>query len=448
LITTFFLCYLFAVSPPGKTLEFPGKTPLRLKVAVGPAHFENSRTSQFLNLLFDFHDRDSSGSLSQNEANRLFALPYPGNPDLEMNMALADANKDDSIDREEFQTYYRKRGFTFVQALIHPVDAERTRLSETLWKHLDLNADGTITSDEWQRAPRLLRQFDENENETLEARELLAMILPAKTELLVLPIQMSEAKPLATLHMDATSHAFTLTTDHRSLTWNNDQKRLLAPTCNILLQTNEWNNVPAFRAAKGFFLAQFTEALGNKNSLAKTVLDSDPALQALAGFFDAADHDGNGLLTAAELAAFLKLIEQGIACQTWLIIHDHGANLFDLLDRDGDGRLDANELRHATNRPSLIREDVPRSVQIRVVNELPAKRFGPVPLPARPATAPLPVKKNLEGPPWFQALDRNRDGFLSPTEFRGPPALFHQLDLNQDNRLSPTEAAQESKQKK
>ena len=75
-----------------------------------------------------------------------------------------------------------------------------------------------------------------------------------------------------------------------------------------------------------------------------------------------------------------------------------------------------------------------------VAREPIGKKFGPVPVPARKAvleTAPQRVKK---GPAWFQAMDRNGDGFVSAAEFLGPPELFAKWDLDKDGRISVEEA--------
>ena len=39
-------------------------------------------------------------------------------------------------------------------------------------------------------------------------------------------------------------------------------------------------------------------------------------------------------------------------------------------------------------------------------------------------------------------MDRNGDGYVSPSEFLGPLALFRRLDLNDDGLLSVEEAEQ------
>ena len=57
---------------------------------------------------------------------------------------------------------------------------------------------------------------------------------------------------------------------------------------------------------------------------------------------------------------------------------------------------------------------------------------------------PLPARR---GPRWFQAMDRNGDGYLSPREFLGSPARFRELDADGDGRISVAEAERARKAK-
>ena len=210
-------------------------------------------------------------------------------------------------------------------------------------------------------------------------------------------------------------------------------------TCGIAIPAGE---VPGgVRAARGFYLAQFRAAAGGKPA-PRALFADDPAAQALAGLFDAADRDGDGALTLAELGALFDLIEAGAACRTVVAVSDRGRNLFDLLDADGDGRLDpaelagaARRLPHAPARPA----DIPASYRLTAGRGPLGDSFGPVPFGAAPRPKPVAAAPPA-GPRWFRAMDRNGDGFVSAAEFLGPPALFAELDRDGDGRISPAEA--------
>ena len=54
------------------------------------------------------------------------------------------------------------------------------------------------------------------------------------------------------------------------------------------------------------------------------------------------------------------------------------------------------------------------------------------------AAAPNPVA--AAGPHWFQKMDRNHDGDLSPREFLFPRDTFRRLDANGDGLIDAAEA--------
>ncbi|MBN9118095.1 MAG: EF-hand domain-containing protein, partial [Planctomycetes bacterium] len=201
-----------------------------------------------------------------------------------------------------------------------------------------------------------------------------------------------------------------------------------------------------FRAAKNFYLAQFKAAAGAKPA-PKALFDDDPTAQVLAGLFDAADRDGDGKLTLAELEAFFDLVERGVGCRVVVTVTDRGRNLFDVFDADGDGRLDLGELlRAGRTLPDELARDkplergaVPASYRLVAGRGPVGDAFGPVPFGAAGRPKP-PVPAPARGPAWFRALDKNGDGFVSAREFVGPPELFAKLDTNGDGRISAEEA--------
>jgi Ca2+-binding EF-hand superfamily protein len=222
--------------------------------------------------------------------------------------------------------------------------------------------------------------------------------------------------------------------------------RLRVPGGVCSLGFDQGNPTTGFIAAKDFYLAQFQAAVGNKPAT-KQLFEDDPTTQVLAGLFDAADRDGDGKLTRAELDWFFGVIEMGLAGRVIVTVTDRGRNLFDLFDTNGDGRLDLDELtRAAKTLPGELASDkplergaVPASYRLVVGRGPVGDTFGPVPFGAAAKPKP-PAALPARGPKWFLAMDKNGDGFVSTQEFIGPPELFAKLDANKDGRISPEEA--------
>lgn len=55
-------------------------------------------------------------------------------------------------------------------------------------------------------------------------------------------------------------------------------------------------------------------------------------------------------------------------------------------------------------------------------------------------TAPMRAHTEPAGTAWFQKMDRNQDGDVSPAEFLGDRAAFQRLDLNGDGLIDAAEA--------
>ncbi len=405
------LAIVIMFAPGSVDILFPlptGKEAARLRVAVTvDGRSPEAAWGQFLDKLFDHFDRDGDGVLSAAEAARVFPLPLPDGRTVKMDFAKLDANGDGKATRTEFREFYRANGFAPVVSIIRSPTAEQRRLSEALFRHLDRDGDGRLTRAELEKAPALLRRLDENEDEILTPAELLALE-PPDTGVVgesVLKAVPATGTPDAVLRLDP---------GEKSL------PRLLDPKAGLFqaIGTTAAFRVPAglgtvitradggnrFLSAKAFYLAQFTDALGSKPSLGKSDLEADPGLQALAAMFDAADRDGDGKLTAAELQAFLDLIELGIACQVVVNVQDRGGNLFDLLDANSDGVLDLAALTRAVKvceavaELPLKRDSVPLQVRFAVARGLTGANFGPVPIPTPATPKPMPKESAPRGP--------------------------------------------------
>jgi Ca2+-binding EF-hand superfamily protein len=401
----------------------------------------------FLDRTFDYFDRDGDGSLSRAEAGRMFSFPLPGRRELAVNFDQLDADGDGKGSRAELKAYCRRGGFTPVVLLTEPASADDLRLADVLMRHLDTDRDGKISVSELKQAPRLIERFDADDDEALDRAELLAFAAPGR------PMTSARVKPAvgvadAVLRVSLGAKTQSATIEGKGA----KRLRLTAPafarhTYQLHGPASGWLATflaaragPDMRAANGFILAQFEGALGGRSSLAKADLE-DPTVSGMGELFRFADRDGDGKLTASELKAYLELVRMGVQTQTWVRVTERGRSLFNLLDADGDGRLSYRELARAANRLNGI-ATLPAVIpwQVQVSFGGPAvPSWGGVPLPAprrpRPGGGSAP-----NAPRWFQAMDRNGDGVLSPREFVGPPELFRRLDADGDGVITVEEA--------
>jgi Ca2+-binding EF-hand superfamily protein len=388
----------------------PGPVRLRVEAPAG------SDWETFLDKLFDHFDRDDDGTLSSAEAGRVFPLPLPGGKE---------APAPGRCTRTEFRDHYRRAGFAPIVGVARPPAAGVGRTSAALFRALDRDADGTLSRDELGRAVGLLRRFDENEDDALTPAELIASV-PAESSPGEAAVRIEPVAGPADIAVRAEPGRF-VTPDGRA------EVRVTAAAGD------------GFRTAKDFYLAQFADALGGRPALRTTDADADPGLRAVADMFAAADRDGDGRLTAAELGGFLDLVSLGVGCQTVVTVEDRGGSLFDRLDADADGRLDGAELTRAAALPPAERANPVGQYRVEVSRGPVGPTFGPVPTPskaegggrrAEPGSPP-------SAPGWFRAMDRTGDGFVSAAEFRGPPTKFAALDRDGDGRISPAEAGRE-----
>jgi Ca2+-binding EF-hand superfamily protein len=179
----------------------------------------------------------------------------------------------------------------------------------------------------------------------------------------------------------------------------------------------------------------------------KGVIDRKQAMatQFLGQIFDLTDADGDGKLTQKELKSYLDMQTEGTTCRTQVTLTDLGRSLFDVLDANGDGNLSIRELRTAWSRmkplassdKGLSPRDIPRRLQASAGSA--QRRFRPAAPVIRgngaaSKTKPKPV------PVWFQKMDRNSDGDVSPREFIGSDEDFRKLDADGDGLISADEA--------
>jgi Ca2+-binding EF-hand superfamily protein len=157
------------------------------------------------------------------------------------------------------------------------------------------------------------------------------------------------------------------------------------------------------------------------------------------------DRDGDGRIVKREMNAALALFEDLWRGHAVLSVMDRGVVLFGNLDASGDGRLGLRELREARERlgsfdrngdGQVTAAEVPRRFELSLSQAPPPLGFVGGGDPDG-ATRPVAVA----GPRWFQKMDRNHDGDLSPHEFLGPRDEFRRLDTDGDGLIDAREAS-------
>ena len=167
----------------------------------------------------------------------------------------------------------------------------------------------------------------------------------------------------------------------------------------------------------------------------------------LAADFATIDADGNGKIFAAELEAFTERQLRAAAARLLLEVSDLGQELFHHLDANHDYRLSTRELHNAAeilaqidanHDRRLSADEIPQQLLLELSRNTAAGAQAERRAINREKRVRTATKK---GPGWFQKMDRNDDGEVSPREFLGPPAAFEKLDADKNGVIDDSEAA-------
>ena len=159
------------------------------------------------------------------------------------------------------------------------------------------------------------------------------------------------------------------------------------------------------------------------------------------GAFELADTDGDEQLSDTEFAQVWRWlgVRQGSRVQAqWMIV---GRPWFQLIDVDGDERLTVRELEQAPARlagldmnqdQTLTPNELPLLVRLEIARQddrVSLDVFG-----ESESTGDESVDSD-----WFAAMDTNRDGFVTDSEFLGERDDFQRLDTDKDGFIGRVE---------
>jgi Ca2+-binding EF-hand superfamily protein len=165
----------------------------------------------------------------------------------------------------------------------------------------------------------------------------------------------------------------------------------------------------------------------------------------LAGAFEVIDADHDGKVFAGELQSYVDRQNRAASVRLLLEVFDQGQELFDHLDENHDYRLSTRELHNAAeivkqidanHDGRLSADEIPQQLMLELSRNTPQAAVTER-RSIRGGERVRPAAKR--GPGWFQKMDRNDDGELSPREFLGPPDVFKRLDKDKNGVLDPTE---------
>ncbi len=159
--------------------------------------------------------------------------------------------------------------------------------------------------------------------------------------------------------------------------------------------------------------------------------------------FKAADANADNAVDPEELTQQLSKIQLANVRLLEMQLFNSRASIANCLDVNDDGVIDADEIHDSSRRlaeldidgDGVVRANETRKRMTVVVGVASGAPLSPV----READE-RKSKLASDQPPWFRAMDSNKDGYITPHEFLGDIPLFDQLDVNRDGGLTLQEA--------
>jgi Ca2+-binding EF-hand superfamily protein len=406
------------------------------RAGAGPLHIEwgwRTRPDRLTDALFHRLDRDKDGKLSQKELKGAASV-----------LRQLDTNLDEMVSVQELVPDFFESDFVFRLAtdpeplpvvypllLLHPGDPP-DQLARQLLSRYDHDKNGKLSPAEIALEKATFDRLDTNHDGQLDVSELQRWAqMPADLEI-ILSLEGTARQGVTLLPVAQHRHARTSRTGSVFIPLQDHEIELLRSV----------PPPPRPQPRGQSYLARFRAADKDKNR----VLDSKEIYQppfTLVPLLRLADRNGDGKLSVQEISDFVDLQEKVLATTTFVTIADRGRTLFEMLDTDRDSRLGPREMRSAWSRlepwvpaGGLTRQAIPHQFQLTFA-------YGQV-RPVDPQTNLLgygrSARPGARGPLWFQKMDKNGDGDVSPAEFLGTAEQFRKIDTDGDGLIDPEEA--------
>lgn len=298
---------------------------------------------------------------------------------------------------------------------------------------------GVLTEHSFGLTPTLFSQLDRDGDGELAEAELRALAEVAPH--ISLGVDFGRLRDGNAEHLRLLAMSDDLESTHPTILQESDRITFAWPGLNLILEARDLLGAPDGASAGDVARQQFEQLDTNKNGY----LEEDEVSENRVGFlgvpFEGADADGDGKVYPSEFSSLLSARQAAASSQIRVEAQLDGDPMFSALDANGDGRLTAREIDAV--RASIGKLDKNHDHEL-ALNELPESivviinhgvQNGVVGVPR----ANRARKQNASIPEWFQRMDTNNDGELSPREFLGTSAKFRQLDANADGYLDPDE---------
>jgi Ca2+-binding EF-hand superfamily protein len=423
-----------------------------LRTALGPFRVQAGKiTTKKTDALFDHLDQNKDGKLSRDELTEAAS-----------SLHRLDLNDDDLIDEIELEPFanmtysFNSLGRIFEVSPVIELFADDSSLRPVrlLLKKYDkgttkgaTSGDNKLSLAEFAIEPSAFARADADADGTLDTEELRRFLAKASPDIDL----------TITLSADATGSATISLTANGSKPLPSWAKfKQLGPADieiaadEVRLDLHVDDGAAALVDSKRSYMALFEAAdTDNNGYVEKSELTKDTNHPSpLAALFDILDRDGDGKLYPKEMDEFVESQARAARDRMVLTTSDQGRAIFSILDLNRDQRLGIREIRGTLDRvvtwdrdgdARITAEEIPHHYQL-TLSRGQLGNVGNTGIFDAPNRQGLTVEPVASGPNWFRRMDRNRDGDVSPREFRGPKPQFLRLDNDKDGLIDAREA--------